>query len=82
MTECGGCNKGEASPNRGDVREGVPTQRGAHYNPSQNAKTPKTHRGIEEYGGIWGACTPLGAYKHMGVYEHTGGIQTWGHPDT
>ena len=39
---CGGCNKGETPLDRGNVREGVPTQRGAHYSPPQHAKPPKT----------------------------------------
>ena len=53
MTECGGVIKGEAPPNRGDAREGVPTQRGAHYKPPQHAKPPKTEaqKSMGAYGG-------------------------------
>ena len=77
MTEYGGVIEGEAPPNRGDVREGVPAQRGAHYNPHNIQSLQKTQR----HRRVWGHVHPLGhtnVWGHMNVWVYKHG----GHPDT
>ena len=46
----GGVIKGEVPPNRDDVREGVPTQRGANQLPT----TCKASKNTQRHRGVWG----------------------------
>ena len=66
-TECGGVNKGEAPPNRGGVREVFLTQKGAHYNPPQHAKTENIQMDTEGYGAYGGVYNPWGCTNVQGV---------------
>ena len=61
MTECGGLIKGEAPLNWGDVREGVTTQRGAHYNPPHNMQSLQKHTEAQKSMGAYGGVYTLGA---------------------
>ena len=80
MTECGGIIKGEAPPNRGDIREGVQGQRGSHYNP-HNMQSLQKYTEAQKSMGVYGGCvhpwghTNIWGIQMYGVYKH-GGVQT------
>ena len=70
-----GCNWRGGTPKQGWCKGGVPTQRGAHHNPPQHAKPPKTQ--MHRVWGIWGVCTPWGVQMYEGVWMYRG-VQMWG----
>ena len=72
-----GCNLGGGTPKQGWCKGGVPTQRGAHYNPATTCKAYKNTEAQRSMGAYGGLYTP-GVYKCVrGIWLY-GGVWMWG----